>query len=230
MGPHSPILVVPRELRLDIYKHILLLELDSKIIQSYCDSHSHGRSLTTLQRHPDSKLVVPWLCLMHSCKLIKEELSAYMNTASASITDNTDYVTYVLNIVATRRDSLSNVTWQNVPCPPTRIKNLVVNLEFRGEKSTRYPGRITDARFWVPGSPMGIARHLYQTMNLVLHNGVVLDREKPLSPHLSFEGLIVNLPASEPLYSERGRPDLSENGHSVAAFMRAMKGTGLLWT
>ncbi|KAI1269319.1 hypothetical protein F5Y18DRAFT_423562 [Xylariaceae sp. FL1019] len=221
MDPLPSILRIPRELRLKIYRDVMLTDVKFSIIQDYKDVHLRG-DFAFLQHRRDWKLVIPWVNLKQTCKQINAELSDYIN--SASIADNAEYRTYVLEISAHARGRLSKAIWRRIPCHPASIKSIEVYLGFKqrdGRFDTRTP------KFWGDGGPMRIVSELYQTMNLLLHNGPILDRTEPLPHHLSFESLIVNIQ----------RPELQQTSNKydrasfhLSLFMRSMQRTGLLHT
>ncbi|KAI0151703.1 hypothetical protein GGR57DRAFT_470197 [Xylariaceae sp. FL1272] len=223
MDPPPPILGIPRELRLGIYEAIMLMDLEYDVVENYIHMR-HLDSFEILHRHRNSKLVIPWVQLIQTCKQINAELSDYMS--SVAISNKPDYRTYVLDIFAHDRfvGRLSKATWRHIPCPPAGIKNIEVNFGFErhdGTRANRPP------KFWGDGGPMPIVRELYQTMNLLLHNGPILDRTEPLPRHLSFESLIVNIRRPEP--QGTSHKFLRSTFH-LSNFMRSMQRTGLLYT
>ncbi|KAF8186973.1 hypothetical protein K438DRAFT_1973162 [Mycena galopus ATCC 62051] len=122
----SLLLDLPAELRLKIYDAVLDLPLDCKVVR-----HRPGR-----KPHPyqTSKSMT-----------IANELQYYVHASA-----NTTYKLEVNNLE--RRNSLVNeVTWREIPCPPSSARTLQATLVF--DSSTR---------FWGNGGPNPILSQLYQ--------------------------------------------------------------------
>jgi len=221
-----------------VYGCVINFDLEHKIAQ-YNDGYEVDRGFVTIMaRDPNKKLVVPWVSLSLACKTTHEEISAYM--CSTSFLSDKENFTYTLDILAQSYGQLRVSTWNRIPCAPSRVDTLAVALNVEGEHPLMEPrGTI---RLGGCGGPMPIVAQLYQTLNLVLHNGPILSRSSPLPGHMKLKWLIIQVKAVEPTPQElleRPRAEdyygplplsttFDESGLRYSLIYR-IKETGLLW-
>ncbi|KAI1328744.1 hypothetical protein F5Y16DRAFT_368576 [Xylariaceae sp. FL0255] len=222
------LLTIPREIRQSIYNLILRSDLNYTVIEVYRDIWlKSGGFATSLTHRPDDKLVVPWLNLLLTCKTINIDLTAWMN--SPTILHDPAYREYVLDIDGLARGTLSCATWRRIPCSPAQVKNITVNTRFSDDRTKR-SGSLYRCKFWGNGGPMPVVRQLYQTLNLLLHNGPLLNRKSPLKQHLKLEALTVNVSAPMHHTDDPERRILWSTAYGgVTMLVQRIETTGLLY-
>ncbi|KAI0547720.1 hypothetical protein F4679DRAFT_553159 [Xylaria curta] len=196
MVREASLLGIPRETRQYIYDYVIRSDLNYEIIKLYKDGWSNGGFTTVMYKQPVKKLIVPWVNFLLTCKYINIELGAYMN--SLLVLGDEVNRTYTMDIHGTAGGILRSTTWHNIPCSPSNINTVFVNIHIdRGPR-----GR--PIRVWGCGGPMPIVRQLYQTLNLLLHNGPILSRASPLQQPLKLKDLDVHV-----VVTSNGIPDAS---------------------
>ncbi|KAI0448770.1 hypothetical protein F5B21DRAFT_496492 [Xylaria acuta] len=140
-----------------------------------------------MYRHPVETLTVPWVNLLLTCKSVNTELAAYMS--SPLILGDESLRTYTMDIYGTNDGVLRSSTWHGIPCAPSNADAVLVNIHIE------YGWCYWRVRTWGNGGPMPILRQLYQTLNLMLHNGPILSRASPLEHPLKLKNLNVHVTA-----------------------------------
>ncbi|KAH8657672.1 hypothetical protein BX600DRAFT_438863 [Xylariales sp. PMI_506] len=199
----------PPEIRQMIYNEVVSSDIHYELITRYKNAHSidQGFSTTMVKSKDASPMNLPWINLLLTCRLIYEELSAYIASPGAERT-------YVLNLVRAAH-VLGPAIWQRVPCPPSHVRVLHVNIDFRNER----------VQFWGDGGPRPIVRQLYQTLNCLLHYGPVFTRREPLPQPLKLERLVIHLVAGKA--DPEGYTHQARIEH-ICRFAQQLKRTGLL--
>ncbi|KAI0190641.1 hypothetical protein EV127DRAFT_78125 [Xylaria flabelliformis] len=128
------------------------------------------------------------------------------------------YRTYTMDVYGTGRGFLRSSSWQNIPCSPSNIKNILVNIHIDCGSRPRRIRTIGD------GGPMPIVRELYQTLNLLLHNGPILSRTTPLQQPLKLKNLDVNVTVTSDSIPDTPNP--ADNG--IKWCLKTLKNVGLL--
>ncbi|KAI0436255.1 hypothetical protein F4803DRAFT_557204 [Xylaria telfairii] len=178
MARKASFLGIPRELRQMIYHYVLRFDLNYKIVERYGNELKRNFCYTRMYRHHDNTPTVPWVNLLLTCKYINIEVDAYM-----SLHINEDTHTYTIDIDASYRGFLRSSTLRNIPCSPSTVNtvlaNILIDFDPRPEcfEIARHSGFTT------------IVRQLYQTLNLLLHNGPILSRDFPLRQPLKLKNL-----------------------------------------
>ncbi|KAF7351215.1 hypothetical protein MSAN_01552600 [Mycena sanguinolenta] len=172
-------LSLPAELRLQIYDAVASLPLDCQVVRSI-------RNQQPEQRPSPSSLPISWLNLMLVCKTITDELQHHVHASG-----NTTYELELDNLH--ERYSMTNeVTWRQIPCPPSSVRTLKANLVLR-----------LGTAFGADGGHLPILSDLYQVLNCFIHNGPLLARATPLVKHIHLSTLIVQIRVNEPNPEER---------------------------
>ncbi|KAI0471370.1 hypothetical protein F4859DRAFT_485438 [Xylaria cf. heliscus] len=216
---------IPRETRQYIYDYVIHLDLNYEVVKLYKDGWGDGGFSTVMYKHPVETLTVPWLNLLLTCKSVNSELGAYMN--SPFVLGDEDNRTYTMDIFASSRGVLRSSTWQRIPCSPSSANSVSVNIQIEYPKHDKPYRRV---RTWGCGGPMPILRQLYQTLNLLLHNGPILSRASPLQHPLKLKNLDINATATS-----GGTPDTPQADHGlnppetgIGCRLVTLKDTGLL--
>lgn len=222
---HFPSLLgLPRELRLQIYDHVLDQDLEYTPIERFRGGFALPEGFYTIAHYDeDSKLSLPWLNLLSTCKTIVAELCSHMD--SESVNARTRRHTYVMSLEPKKR-SLGRLEWNRILCPPSEARELIVNL-----------GSLDSVQFWGDGGPNDIVRQLYQTLNWFLHCGPSMDVNNPLAEHMVLKRLALNLTAEAVVQevdsnnSEDHDPfdSFQRSANRVKNFVASLEGTGLLW-
>lgn len=165
----ASLLGLPRELRLQIYRNVFSLDLKHVVVERWRDTFTTKDGFKSVpDLNEDEKLLVPWLCLMLSCKSIAVELRSIME--ETSFLEDRSNLTYDLDLEATRGGmSLGAVMLNKIPCPPDKV--MFLNVHYNASR-----GFLA----WGDGGPHGITSGLYQTLNHLLHCGPRLDSKKLL--------------------------------------------------
>ncbi|KAF8138080.1 hypothetical protein K438DRAFT_1996403 [Mycena galopus ATCC 62051] len=178
--PPGHLLGLPCELRLQIYD---ALPLDCELCRPRRRKFAKKRS----EREPP--LAIPWLALILVCKTIADELRHVYTSTSG----NTAYHLEVDNL----RNSYSlahMVTWRRIPCPPSSVRTLQVDLLLN-----------MASRFWSSGGPsQTILGDLVDVLNHFIHNGPLLLRRLPLRQHIHLDTLIFHIRVIEGAPDPRG--------------------------
>ncbi|KAI8946139.1 hypothetical protein F4801DRAFT_583680 [Xylaria longipes] len=215
MGREASFLGIPREIRQYIYNYVIRFELNYEVVKLYKDGWCNGGFSTVMCRHPVEALTVPWVNLLLTCKSVNAELGAYM---SSNLTlNNEDLRTYTMDIHGSSNGSLRSSTWQKIPCSPSNVNTALVNIHIK------YNPQDWCVRTWGCGGPLPILRQLYQTLNLLLHNGPILSRASPLQHPLKFKNLDVNFTVTSD-----GIPGALPRETSIKCHLVTLKGVGLL--
>ncbi|KAI1742791.1 hypothetical protein F4680DRAFT_411751 [Xylaria scruposa] len=185
MGREGTFLGIPREIRQYIYHYVIRSDLDYEVVKLYKDGRNNHGSTTVMYKHPVETLTVPWVNLLHTCKYINTELGAYMS--SPLILGDEVNRTYTMDIYGTAGKALRSTTWKNIPCSPSNVNTILVNIHI-DRRSQRRPIHVRG-----DGGPRPVVRQLYQTLNLLLHNGPILSRASPLQQPLKLKNLDVHL-------------------------------------
>ncbi|CAK1364698.1 unnamed protein product [Cercospora beticola] len=182
----ASLLGLPRELRLEIYRHVFALDLQCTILNGWRDTHTqeHGfRSVPEVDR--DADLIVPWLSIMLTCKDLACEMQSVMKEKSFS--ENPQTTTWSLELEGKRGGmALGHTTWQRIPCPPNQVRILQASYNTKGGFQS-----------WGDGGPHGITSGLYQTLNFILHCGPRFDPGYRLPARMHLEELRISLESRE---------------------------------
>ncbi|KAI1311712.1 hypothetical protein F5Y03DRAFT_342067 [Xylaria venustula] len=184
MGREASFLGIPRETRQNIYDYVIRSDLNYEVVKLYKDGWGDSGFSTVMYRHPAEVLVVPWVNLLLTCRSINAELGAYMD--SPLVMNDKDNRTYTMDIHGTSSGVLKSSTWQKIPCSPSNVNTVSVNILIK------HTPRDWSVRIWGSGGPLPILRQLYQTLNLTLHNGPVLSRASPLQHPLKLKNLVIH--------------------------------------
>ncbi|KAI1361764.1 hypothetical protein F5Y08DRAFT_290330 [Xylaria arbuscula] len=193
MQREASFLGIPREIRQYVYDYLMRCDLNYEVVKAYKDGWGAGGFGTVMCRHPSASLAVPWVNLLLACKAINAELSSYMS--SPVVLGNEDNRTYTMDIIASGRGYLNSATWHKIPCSSNNADRVVVNIFFEFKSSngrSQATRRRRQVRTWGDGGPMPILRQLYQTLNLMLHNGPMLNRSSPLRKPLKLKKLEIH--------------------------------------
>ncbi|KAI1159160.1 hypothetical protein F5B18DRAFT_40785 [Nemania serpens] len=233
MGGRASFLGVPPEIRHNIYGHVICIDLDHKVITLYKDGWARTGGFSTIMHHRPEALFLPWVNLLLACRQVNAELSAYMN--SGSVLENEDNRTYSMDIIGLSRGVLQAATWRRIPCHPSKVDTFSVQLRIENKKS-----QATRLRIWGNGGPLPVVRQLYQTLNLVLHNGPVLCRASPLSHPLKLKRMVMRVTAAKasgaedsanvtPTSMTQSDSSSSDFESSVGGLINHLEHIGLLW-
>nr|OQO15821.1 hypothetical protein B0A51_17142 [Rachicladosporium sp. CCFEE 5018] len=185
----ATLLGLPRELRNNIYAHVLKTDVDYKVAKDYHQRYVSQRYYDPLE-HPKGSLrehIVPWTSLAMVCKSINDELSNHLHgTVEHGESRSNDLTTWKLDVEIPRR-SIGAVTWRNLPCAPPDVSVLDFTINAAEE-----------IKFWGDGGPMGIVTCLYQLLNAVLHCGPHLQWTHPLPQHLHLDEIRICVEGSGP--------------------------------
>jgi hypothetical protein len=111
------------------------------------------------------------------CKLIAKELHHHVHREASG---NTTYELEVDNLTSSQGRVIANeVTWRQIPCPPSRVRTLHAELTLS-----------LMTGLWGCGGPMPILSQLYQVLNSFIHRGPFLARKSPLGRHIRLDTLI----------------------------------------
>ncbi|KAF7194596.1 hypothetical protein HII31_04102 [Pseudocercospora fuligena] len=173
---------LPRELRLQVYQHVFDLDLDCIILDCWRDTHTQNHGFKSVpDLNVESKLIIPWLNLMLTCKTFAVELRAAMR--ENRFADTKRNVTWMLDLEATRGGmTLGTTSWQRIPCPPDQVQILEA-----------YYNASRGFQAWGVGSPHGITSGLYQTLNHIIHCGPRFDSRHPLPKPMHIKELRVKV-------------------------------------
>ncbi|KAF8187027.1 hypothetical protein K438DRAFT_1024639 [Mycena galopus ATCC 62051] len=169
--PLGHLLSLPCELRLQIYDTV---PFNYNCQVSRLFRRKIQKQLTKLEAEPP--LSIPWLSLMLVCKIIADELRNYVHAST-----NTTYH-LEMNNLENWHWITSMITWRRIPCPPSCVRRLQVDLVFN-----------TATRFGGSGSSEPFLGDLMRVLNHFIHNGPVLDRKHPLRKHIRLDTLIFQL-------------------------------------
>jgi len=120
---HASLLGLPRELRLQIYKHILPEDICYTIDTNEIRTIAASKPRPLL--HRSQHYVVPWILLLLVCKAIGEEVRSFIETTSSLAHDqeiNSRTYTMYLDLQKRRAGPL---IWRQVPCAPKDARVLV---------------------------------------------------------------------------------------------------------
>ncbi|KAF8135980.1 hypothetical protein K438DRAFT_1882058 [Mycena galopus ATCC 62051] len=175
--PPSHLLSLPYELRLQIYDVLL----DCQVGRPRRRKRARKRS----ERTPP--LAIPWLPLMLVCKTIADELRHHIRHALGN-------ATYHLEVALNKywRSNWYTVTWRRIPCSPSSVHTLQIDLVF--------------TRFWSSGHLSASELTLVElalVLNHFIHKGPMLLRKRPLREHIHLDTLIFQIRIIE------GAPDLT---------------------
>nr|POE47048.1 hypothetical protein CFP56_00380 [Quercus suber] len=176
---------LPTELRLQIYSYLRCAPMNATVMEGFRDGWEDHAFQTTPIRADTTRINIPWLNLMLTSRAIAAEMKAdaVSGRAAATAVTTSKAQTYSLSISA--RWNLDAITWTRIPCPPEDVR--VLDVTFHAP---------CDLRFWGDGGPRGIVRSLYQTLNLFLHCGPMLQKGHPLKKHISLKELILRMDVS----------------------------------
>jgi hypothetical protein len=105
-----------------------------------------------------------------------------------------------------QRACVGPITWRSIPCAPTSVKTLVVNVFIQRDP------RAPVMPFWGDGGPMCVVAQLYQSLNRFLHSGPSfgLKGDRTLEQPLVLQNLNVRVHRPEKLVD--GERSLRKNG------------------
>jgi hypothetical protein len=184
------LLTIPREIRYSIYDLVIHCE-PTEAVWNYEEAFERSKYKDIVSKTPEKRFSLPWINLLSTCKLVKNEMTAYMKPSSG--TDPVDRFPWVLDIIASDDGRLEAGRWREISCHPASIKTLIANI------ST--PRKVLN--FWGDGGPMPIVWELYQTLNWILHFGPVLRRQNPLSSPLRLRTLVIRVISGPPREHEK---------------------------
>ncbi|KAI0973079.1 hypothetical protein F4678DRAFT_427900 [Xylaria arbuscula] len=218
MGREASFLGIPREARQNIYDYVIRSDLNYEVVKLYQNDYAKGGAFTIMYRHPVETLTVPWVNLLLTCKPINAELGAYMS--SPLVLGNEDNRTYTMDIHGTSSGVLKSSTWQKIPCSPSNANTVSVNILIKHGPSD------WGVRTWGCGGPMPILRQLYQTLNLMLHNGPILSRASLLQHPLKLKNLVIHAAVTSDNSSDALSTDQRET--EIKWRLKTLKEAGLL--
>ncbi|KAK6432936.1 hypothetical protein LTR95_010891 [Oleoguttula sp. CCFEE 5521] len=185
----ATLLGLPRELRDNIYAHVLKTDVDYKVAKDWHQRYGSQRYYDRSERldGPLREHVVPWTSLALVCKPVNDELSNYMHgTVDHGESRSNDLTTWKLDVELPRR-GIGAVTWRRLPCAPHDVSVLDVTIN-----------AAEDIRFWGDGGPTETVPCLYQLLNAILHCGSHLRWTHPLPQHLRLTEIRICVEGSGP--------------------------------
>lgn len=196
-----------------VYDYALRFDLNHAVVKLYANGRDNDGSYTRMYRHSDKALTVPWVNLLLTCKYVNFEVAAYMSL------HNEDLRTYTVDIHASSCGFLRSSTLQKIPCSPSKVNTVLANIRIDFEPHHEYFQIVGD------GGLMPIVRQLYQTLNLLLHNGPVLSRASPLRHPLKLKNLDIRAVVTSDDGSKPRRSNISWN---LKWILQALRNSGLL--
>lgn len=181
--PNRPSLLgLPLDLRLHIYDHVCLVDINLDAGEHIDLFHAHVEGGTHARGHH-----LPWLELTLTCRTIGDEIRRHVGSFGL-LADEDKRRTCELDLVCAKSGSrLSRATWRRLPCTPLQARRLMANIE-----KSEHP-----IRLWGDGGPSPLTGSLYQTLNRFIHCGPLLKAGRPLHRHAQLHGLIVNIEVTE---------------------------------
>jgi hypothetical protein len=179
--PEASLLGLPTELRLKIYEHLILADIDCKI-------DSNGTQATLIP-HSEYELSasVAWLNLPLTCKAIADELRSLVeNSSPLKSTPNRTYVMELNVYKVDGRKPIRTATWRRIPCAPTQAQAIIMKVN-----TSSGPGP------WTEGGAASLARALYQLLNYTMHLGPRIFRTALLPEHMVLRELQVDVDVGE---------------------------------
>ncbi|RWA11931.1 hypothetical protein EKO27_g3174 [Xylaria grammica] len=229
MHREASFLGIPREARQHIYDYVMRRDLDYEVVKGYRDGHGDGGCFVIMYRHPWGTLIIPWINLLLTCKSVNTELGAYMS--SPVILGDEDNRTYTMDIHGNTRGHLNSATWHRIPCSLSNVDTILVNILFETKsdepswrKRAHYRRHVRT--FGSDGGPMPIVRQLYQTLNLLLHNGPILNRSHPLQLPPRLKKLEIHT-AFKP-YRNSGEAATTTMTTGIKHLLKRLRSVGLL--
>ncbi|TRX90607.1 hypothetical protein FHL15_008580 [Xylaria flabelliformis] len=216
MREEARFLGIPRETRQHIYDYVILSDLNYEAVKLYKDGSSNYGTATVMYRNPIEVLTVPWVNLLLTCKYINTEMGAYMS--SPVVLGDEANRTYTMVVCGTGRGFLRSSSWQKIPCSPSNVEHILVNIHID------CGSRLRRIRTIGNGGPTPIVRQLYQTLNLLLHNGPILSRAAPLQQPLKLKNLDVHVTVTSDGIPDTPSP--ADNG--IKWCLKTLKNVGLL--
>ncbi|KAK5739158.1 hypothetical protein LTR17_005459 [Elasticomyces elasticus] len=178
--PAASFLGIPRELRLQIYAELQEQDLEYKVLDRWSERSAYDPYSVPF-RNEESRLLIPWLSLLFSCRAVAAEMRSLIRDQAQR---DDKHVTYVMDAdLGPDGDDMGHVIWQRIPCAPIDAKALVVNC-------------YVDPRKWFAGDGgfPSVVSSMYQTLNLFLHCGPGLNPDKPLRDgHLRLRELVIHM-------------------------------------
>lgn len=216
------LLRISRELRNCIYDHVIHLDPPTDTVWHYKSGRGKGGFYTTIVKAPGTHFSIPWVDLLLTCKAISMEIIAYLDLQSNLETE--EHRTWTLELAASG-GRLKPALWRQIPCHPDKAEILVATLDFTDES----------IQFWGDGGPMPVVRHLYQTLNRILHYGPALGRQVLLSRPLRLKTLVLHAATGSSQEDGDTHPGSSsdriptENYRQLCNFVQLLKEIGILW-
>ncbi|OQO02320.1 hypothetical protein B0A48_11874 [Cryoendolithus antarcticus] len=174
----ASLLGLPRELRDNIYAHVLKTDVDYQVAKDYTQRYGSQRYCDPSE-HPKGPLrehIVPWTSLALVCRSVNDELSNYLHgIVEHGESRSNDLTTWTLDVKIPRR-GIGAVTWRTLPCAPDDLSVLDVTIH-----------AVEEIKFWGDGGPMGSVPCLYQLLNAILHCGPHLQWTHRLPQHLRLD-------------------------------------------
>lgn len=199
-----------------VYDDVIRYDLDYEAVTRYGDGWDRESGFSVVMyRRPNTTLILPWVNLLLTCKSINAELGAYMS--SPVVLRDEHNRTYSMDIRGSISGVLKSLTWHKIPCSPSNVNTVLVNILF--EPKLNYSN-------WDNGGPMPIVRQLYQTLNLLLHNGPILSRSRPLQHPLKLKKLEVH--TAFKLDSNSDEPSAGSTTTGIVYLLERLQSVGLL--
>ena len=151
----ASLLGLPRELRDQIYGHVLMTKLKITFSKS---GGMFERATFTLSE--PGRFSLPWVNLSLACKTCHHDLQDYVEDNKKRRSGPADDLrTYVMDITFNQGD-LEVITWRHLPCTPAQAKIIIVNA--KAPEQTSFGG---------DGGPGQPAYSLWYLLNNTLHYG-----------------------------------------------------------